>query len=186
MKFCSQCGTSLEHRIPPGDNLPRHVCPACGEVHYLNPKIIVGCIAEWEGRILLCRRAIEPRLGLWTLPAGFMEAGETTGHAAQRETLEEAGADVDIDALFAVINVPYIDQVHIFYRGRLRSPHHAPGEESQLTELLAENTVPWENLAFRSVERCLRTYLEDRRQGQFRVHEETLSQLPADDPRIAY
>ena len=101
MNFCTHCGTRLEHRIPPGDNLPRHVCPHCGEIHYRNPKIIVGCVAEWDGRLLLCRRAIEPRLGHWTLPAGFMEVGETTAHAATRETHEEAGADVDIDALFS-------------------------------------------------------------------------------------
>lgn len=186
MKFCTQCGASLDRRIPPGDNLPRHVCPNCGEIHYLNPKIIVGCVAEWEGRLLLCRRAIEPRLGRWTLPAGFMEVGETTAHAAHRETLEEAGADVHIDALFAVVNVPHIDQVHLFYRGRLRTPQHAPGEESLSVELLEEAAIPWDDLAFRSVELCLRAYLKDRAQGAFGLHEAELGPLPAFDPHTAY
>ena len=186
MNFCTHCGTRLEHRIPPGDNLPRHVCPHCGEIQYRNPKIIVGCVAEWDGRLLLCRRAIEPRLGHWTLPAGFMEVGETTAHAATRETFEEAGADVDIDALFAVVNVPHIDQVHLFYRGRLRSPQYAAGEESQAVELFAEVEIPWPELAFRSVEVCLRAYLADRRTGRFGLHEVELGPLPAHDPRTAY
>lgn len=180
MKFCSLCGSPLEHRVPPGDNLPRHVCPNCGEIHYRNPKIIVGCVAEWEGRLLLCRRAIEPCLGLWTLPAGFMEVGETTAHAARRETHEEAGADVAIDALFAVVNVPHIDQVHLFYRGRMRSPQYAAGEESQAVKLVTEADIPWANLAFRSVELCLRAYLADRRAGSFRLHEVELAPHPAD------
>ena len=186
MIFCTHCAARLEMRTPPGDNLPRHVCPNCGEIHYLNPKIIVGCVAEWEGRLLLCRRAIEPRHGLWTLPAGFMEVGETTAQAAYRETLEEAGADVDIDALFAIVNVAHIDQVHLFYRGRLRRPHYAAGEESLAVNLFTEAHIPWHELAFRSVEFCLRAYLADRQAGHFRVHEADLDPLPAKDTRRCY
>jgi len=175
MKFCSACGAPVEFRIPPDDTLPRHVCPSCGLIHYLNPKLVVGCIAEWQGQILLCRRAIEPRLGLWTLPAGFMENGESTAQAAFRETLEEACARVEIDALFTMINIPHIDQVHLFYRARLRDTDFAPGVESLETALFSEADIPWESLAFRSVTQCIKTYFSDRRTGVYDFHETVLT-----------
>src|SRR5512133_351967 len=165
MKYCSQCAAIVQWRIPEGDTLPRHVCPACGTIHYANPKLVVGCVVEHEGKILLCRRAIEPRLGRWTLPAGFMENGETAKQAALRETFEEACAKVDIDALFALVSIPSIDQVHLFYRGSLAGASFAPGIESLETRLFAESDVPWEELAFRSVTRCLEFYFADRRAG---------------------
>ena len=178
MKFCAHCGATVEFRIPPGDTLPRHVCPQCATIHYLNPKLVIGCVAQWQGRILLCRRAIEPRLGRWTLPAGFMENGESTTQAALRETLEEACARVAIDDLFALINVPYIDQVHLFYRGQLLDTDFAAGAESLETALFREEDIPWPELAFRSVTRCLEAYFADRRAGHFNFHEENLA--PAD------
>ena len=175
MKYCADCGTAVEFLIPPGDSLPRHVCPQCATIHYLNPKLVVGCVGDWQGRILLCRRAIEPRLGWWTLPAGFMENGESTTQAALRETLEEACARVAIDDLFALVNVPYINQVHLFYRGRLLDTDFAAGAESLETALFSEEEIPWNDLAFRSVTRCLEAYFADRRSGQFSFHEEDLS-----------
>ena len=114
MKFCPSCGAAVVQRVPPGDSLPRDVCDACGIVHYLNPKLVVGTVTEWEERVLLCRRAIEPRYGYWTLPAGFLENGESTGEGALRETLEEAGARVELLAAFSMISVPYeIGRAHV-------------------------------------------------------------------------
>jgi ADP-ribose pyrophosphatase YjhB (NUDIX family) len=175
MNYCAQCGASVELRTPPGDCLPRHVCARCGTIHYQNPKLVVGCIGEWQGQILLCRRAIEPRLGQWTLPAGFMENGETTTQAALRETLEEACARIEIDDLFALINIPHINQVHLFYRGRLLDTDFAAGVESLETALFCEESIPWDELAFRSVRLCLRAYFADRRCGRFRFHEDDLA-----------
>ena len=175
MNYCSLCGTRVELRIPEGDTHERHVCPGCGEIHYQNPKLVIGCVAEWNGHILLCRRAIEPRYGLWTLPAGFMENGESTMHAALRETREEACAGVDIDALFALINLPHINQVHLFYRGRMVEAEFSPGIESLETALFAEEDIPWGEIAFRSVGICLKEYFAARRRGSFHFHEATLT-----------
>lgn len=175
MNYCTKCGATVELRIPEGDTHPRHVCIRCGEIHYRNPKLVIGCVAEREGRILLCRRAIEPRYGLWTLPAGFMENGESTVQAALRETREEACARVVIDDLFALVNVPHISQVHLFYRGRMLDADFGAGEESLETMLFAEERVPWDELAFRSVALCLRDYFSDRRSGRFAFHENVLA-----------
>lgn len=184
MKFCSECGTLVEFRIPADDVLPRHICPQCETIHYRNPKLVVGCIAEWQGGILLCRRAIEPAYGLWTLPAGFMENGESTAQAALRETHEEACARVEIDALFSLISIPHIDQVHLFYRARLLDTDFSPGIESLETRLFSENDIPWNELAFRSITQCIRAYFADRRGGHFVFHEETLPPpLLTDRPR---
>ena len=170
MKFCSNCGAPVELRVPAGDNLPRHVCPTCETIHYQNPKMVIGCIAEWEDRILLCRRAIEPRLGLWTLPAGFMENGETVAQAALRETLEEANARVELAAMYSVLSVPHVNQVHIFYRGRLLDLGFGPGEESLEVALFAEADVPWKELAFRTISTTLRHYYGDRKAGAYGFH----------------
>lgn len=170
IKFCTQCSAPVKIRIPSGDNLPRHVCERCGHIHYENPRLVVGCVAEWEDRILLCRRAIEPRHGFWTLPAGFMENGETTAEAAARETLEEACASVVIGAPFAMINVAHINQVHLFYRGHLSTPEFGAGEESLDASLVSEAEIPWDDLAFRSVALCLKHYFEDRQRQQFSFH----------------
>jgi len=177
MRFCSTCGQTVALRVPPGDTLERHVCNACGEIHYLNPKMVVGAIPVMEDRILLARRAIEPRLGFWTLPAGFMENNETTAQAAVRETLEEACAEIEIEMLYALVNIPHISQVHLFYLAQLRSNRFAPGEESLETRLFHLDEIPWDTLAFRSVSVTLRHYLADRAAGRVAMHVEDL--LPA-------
>jgi ADP-ribose pyrophosphatase YjhB (NUDIX family) len=170
MNYCSHCGARVELRIPEGDTVPRHVCTSCGTIHYENPKMVVGCIPEWEDRILLCRRAIEPRRGLWTLPAGFMENAETTAEGAQRETLEEANARVEIGSLYALFNIPHINQVYILFRARLLDLDFSAGAESLETRLFTEDEIPWDEIAFITVRRTLRHYFDDRRRGEFQFH----------------
>jgi ADP-ribose pyrophosphatase YjhB (NUDIX family) len=165
MNFCSHCGNPVRLQVPPGDNRPRHVCTQCGAVHYHNPKLVVGCIPEWEDRILLCRRAIEPKHGLWTLPAGFMENGETTAEGAARETLEEAGARVDDLTLYTMISLPDINQVYLVFRARLLHLDFHPGEESLEARLFREHEIPWDDLAFRTIQRTLEHYYADRQRG---------------------
>ncbi len=179
MKFCSNCGAAVALKIPPGDGLPRHVCDACSTIHYQNPKMIVGCIAEWEHRILLCRRAIEPRHGLWTVPAGFMENGETTAQGAARETLEEANARVEIGPLYAMYNIPHINQVYILFRARLLDLDFSAGAESLEVQLFDEADVPWETLAFATVRNTLTHYYADRKAGEYRFHLGTIERTPA-------
>lgn len=174
MKFCPNCGDPVVHRVPPGDNLPRYVCDACSSIHYLNPRMVVGCIPEWEGRILLCRRAIEPRHGYWTLPAGFMENDETLAQAAMRETLEEANARVALGEMYSVLSVPRVSQVHVFYRAQLLDLDFGPGSESLEVRLFDEGEIPWEELSFRTVSTTLHHYYADRRNGGYRLHTEDI------------
>lgn len=175
MNYCSQCGAPVIQRIPPGDNLPRHVCGQCELIHYHNPKIVAGCIPEWEDQILLCRRAIEPRRGFWTFPAGFMEIGESTEQAAIRETKEEAQADVEIAALHAVFSLPHIGQVYLVFRGRMLSPMYEAGAESLDVRLCSLSAIPWEEIAFPVVHEALRRYVDDVTSGRFQLH---LASLP--------
>lgn len=170
MNFCSHCGAPVSLKIPAGDSLPRHVCDQCGTVHYQNPKVVVGALAEWEDKILLCRRAIEPRYGFWTLPAGFMENNETSGEAALRETREEAGARIELGPMFTFVDLPHISQIHIIYRARLLDLDFHPGEESLDAILLGEADIPWDDIAFRSIDYTLKRFFEDRRNGQFQLH----------------
>lgn len=170
MKFCSDCGAPVALAVPDGDHLPRQVCTACGAIHYSNPKVVVGCVPEWDGRILLCRRAIEPRLGYWTMPAGFMENGETARQGAARETLEESGSRVDVGELLTVISIPDINQVHLLFQARMLAPGHGPTSESSDVRLFGEHEIPWDALAFRTVRHTLRHYVEDRRQGVSSLH----------------
>ena len=170
MNYCSYCGQKVEHRVPEGDNRLRHVCAACDTIHYSNPNVVVGCIAEWEDRILLCKRAIEPRAGYWTLPAGFLEHEETTAQGGARETLEEANAVVEVGELFSMIGVPYIGQIHMFYRAQLLKPEYSAGAESTDVALYAEADIPWDDLAFPTVAHTLRWYFEDRAKGKFNLH----------------
>lgn len=170
MKFCSECGSQVTQIIPAGDNRLRHVCSACQAVHYQNPKMVVGCLAEWDDKVLLCRRAIEPQYGKWTLPAGFMENDETTLQGALRETLEEAGAQVEILQLFTLYNLPHISQVYLMFRARLLNLDFAPGEESLEVALLSETEIPWDEIAFLTIEKTLRQYFEDKRKGEFAFH----------------
>lgn len=170
MNFCSNCGHGVEIRVPEGDHLPRHVCPSCHTIHYQNPKIVVGCVPEHEGRILLCTRAIEPRLGYWTFPAGFMENGETLQAAAARECWEEALARVEIGSLLAVVNVVHAHQVHVMFRAHLPEPVFGVGTESLHAGLYREDEIPWDDIAFPSIEFALRRYLEDRARGVSDYH----------------
>ncbi len=171
MKFCPECGAPVELKQPPDDNRERHVCTACATIHYQNPKMIVGAIPEWEdGRILLCKRAIEPRIGLWTLPAGFMENGETTPEAAARETREEANASIQVGELYSMFNIPYINQVYLLFRARLLDLEFFPGTESLEVALFHEHEIPWDQLAFRAVSMTLKDYFADRLAGRFQMH----------------
>ena len=174
MKFCPNCAAPVAQRVPPGDSLPRYLCDACGSIHYQNPKMVLGCLPEWEDRILLCRRAIEPRYGYWTLPAGFMENGESTGQGAARETLEEAGARVELLAPFSMISVPYVNQVHVFFRARLLDLDFKAGEESLEVALFEEAQVPWKDIAFRTVGLTLKHWFADRARGSFGFHAEDI------------
>jgi len=170
MNYCSDCGAPVTERVPEGDNLPRHVCEQCGAIHYRNPKIVAGCIPEAGTRILLCRRAIEPRAGLWTLPAGFMENGETTAQGAARETLEEANARVHIEQLYALFDIPHINQVYLMFRGRMLDEQFSAGAESLEAALFEESAIPWDTLAFPVIRETLVRYFADRREGRFQTH----------------
>jgi ADP-ribose pyrophosphatase YjhB (NUDIX family) len=174
MNFCNECGAPAALRIPAGDQRPRHVCTVCGNIQYLNPKIVVGTLPIWKNQVLLCKRAIEPRLGFWTLPAGFMEIGESTREGAIRETQEEACANIALEELYTLFNLPQIGQVHMLYRARLLDLNFAPGEESLETRLFLEEEIPWEELAFQSVSVCLRHYFKDRAMGAFIFREASL------------
>ncbi|MFG6415723.1 NUDIX hydrolase [Roseateles sp. DC23W] len=173
-KHCPNCGTEVELRVPADDSRERAVCPACHAIHYQNPLNVVGTLPVWEadGRVLLCRRAIEPRRGLWTLPAGFMELGETTAEGALRETHEEAGADIEMGGLYTVLNVMRVGQVHLFYRATLRSPDFNPGPESLEAQLFAEQEIPWDEIAFKTTRETLLRFFDDRRAGRgYGLHE---------------
>ncbi len=184
MNFCSHCGAKVQLRTPPGDHLPRFVCDACGTIHYQNPRLVLGCVPDHEGRILLCRRAIEPRRGYWTVPAGFMENQETLQEAAARECYEEALARVEIGSLLTVVHVLHAEQVHVFFRARLALAQFGAGAESLEVQLFEAADIPWDDIAFRSTDFTLRRYLEDRAAGREPVHYETLNRharQPAQD-----
>jgi ADP-ribose pyrophosphatase YjhB (NUDIX family) len=178
MKFCSECAHPVDLQIPDGDNRPRYVCRQCTTIHYQNPKLVIGSIPVWENegqlQVLLCKRAIEPRYGYWTLPAGFMENSETTGEAALRETEEEAGADIELGELFTLLNVAQVHQVHLFYLARLRSLDFAPGIESLDVRMFAEHEIPWDELAFPTIRTTLELFFADRVKmregGQYGFH----------------
>lgn len=178
MKFCSVCGHEVQLSVPPGDNRPRYGCAHCGTIHYQNPRLVLGTVPVWQGQVLLCRRAIEPRYGFWTLPAGFMENGETTGEGAQRETVEEAGARIALGEPFSMIDVPHVNQVHVFYLAEMLEPSLDPGPESLEAKLFAETAIPWDAIAFRTVEQTLRWYFADRARGAFSMHVGAFRQRP--------
>ncbi len=170
IQHCRVCGSRVAYRIPADDNRDRAVCTVCAEIHYENPINVVGTVPFWGDQVLLCRRNIEPRRGFWTLPAGFMELGESTADGALRETDEEAGARIELLALFTVLNVVRAGQLHLFYLARLHDTCFAPGPETIEAQLFREDEIPWEEIAFRTVRDTLRHYFEDRRAGQFGVH----------------
>ena len=173
MKFCPSCAAPVAERIPDGDHLPRAVCTRCGTIHYRNPRLIAGCVPEREGRILICRRAIEPRRGYWTIPAGFMEIGETLQQAAARECHEEALARVEVGSLCAVVHVLHAEQVHVMFRARMHEPSFGATAESLEVRLCQESEIPWHAIAFRSVEFTLRRYFKDRAAGREGLHYHT-------------
>lgn len=174
-RFCSCCGQPTHMKVPAGDTRERRVCTACGFIDYENPRIVVGCVPGHDGRILLCRRAIEPRRGYWTVPAGFLENGETLEQGAARESWEEALAQVDIGSLLAVVNIPEACQVHVFFRATLRGTAYGVGEESLEAALVAPEAIPWQDIAFRSTTYALQHYLQDRETGATSTHVTTLA-----------
>ena len=171
IKHCRNCGTAVVYRVPDdGDTHPRAVCPSCDTIHYENPLNVVGTVPWLDERVLLCKRNIEPRWGKWTLPAGFMELGETTAEGAARETDEEAGAQIEMQVLFSVLSVPRVGQVHLFYLALLLSDVFDPGFETIEARLFREDEIPWEEIAFRTVKETLERFFADRAQGRFGVH----------------
>ncbi|MFY8015415.1 MAG: NUDIX hydrolase [Limnohabitans sp.] len=171
IKFCRACGSAVLYRLPDdGDTKQRAVCTACNLVHYENPLNVVGTVPHFGERVLLCKRNIEPRKGKWTLPAGFMELGESTSEGAARETIEEAGALFNMGELLTVMSVPRVGQVHLYYLAELTSDQFNPGFETQEARLFLESEIPWEELAFRTVQETLKHYFEDRQTGEFKVH----------------
>jgi ADP-ribose pyrophosphatase YjhB (NUDIX family) len=179
MKFCSDCGGTLERRIPHGDHAPRQVCLQCGAIHYRNPKVIVGCVPEAaDGRVLMCKRAIQPRHGLWTFPAGFLELGETAARGAAREAKEEAGAEVEVDDLLAVIDVPYVSQLYMIYRARLVAERFHTTHESSEVVLMREDEIPWSHIAFPTIWHSLTFFFQDRAAGKRGIHTLELAYKP--------
>jgi len=170
IKHCRVCGQPTVYRVPEDDNRERAVCTGCAEIHYENPINVVGTVPVWGQQVLLCRRNIEPRRGLWTLPAGFLELGETTEEGAARETVEEAGAQFEMQELFAILNVVHVGQVHFFYRARLLDAQFDPGPETSEARLFAEHEVPWDQIAFRTVRETLLHFFADRERGRFALH----------------
>ncbi len=171
IKHCRECGAAVTYRLPDdGDTRPRAICPVCNTIHYENPLMVVGTVPVMGERVLLCKRNIEPRWGKWTLPAGFMELGETAEQGAARETDEEAGALIEMGPLFSLLSVPQVGQVHIFYRATVLSDKFDPGHETLEARLFAEDEIPWDEIAFRTVKRTLECFFADRRAGHFGMH----------------
>ena len=170
MKYCSNCGSPVILRIPPGDDRERYVCDKCQAIHYQNPKVVVGCIPEYEDKILLCKRSIEPRYGYWTVPAGFLENGETIADGAKREALEEAMAKVGNMEIYTLFNLTDIHQIYILFRSNLLNLDFGAGDESLEVRLFKEEEIPWEEMAFMTIKESLKLFFEDRKQGHFQFH----------------
>lgn len=189
MKFCSECASPVSLLIPAGDNRPRYVCESCATIHYQNPKMVLGTIPVWERdgelKVLLCKRAIEPRYGYWTLPAGFMENDETTAEAAMRETREEAGANIELGKLFSLLNVARVHQVHMFYLATLTDLDFAPGEESLDVRMFSEADIPWDDLAFPTIRTTLELFFADRARiregGDYGFHAQDITRAMRSD-----
>jgi len=178
MNYCNLCGSTVRFEIPAGDNRPRHICNECGEIHYLNPKVVAGCLPVYEDKILLCKRSIEPRVGYWTLPAGFMENGESTRQAAARETLEEANARVSDLQLYTLTSIVPVSQIQLIYLAQLDDLNFSAGDETTDVQLFSEETIPWDELAFQTIRNALRFYFEDRQKGVFPLHHVDLHTPP--------
>ena len=187
MKYCSQCGDTVARQIPDGDNRPRFVCVQCETIHYQNPRVITGCLPFHEDKVLLCRRSIAPRSGFWTLPAGFLENGETTTEGALRETVEEANARAEIIDLYTLFSLPHISQIYLFYRARLTDLDFSPGAESLETRLFDQSEIPWDELAFPVITETLKHYFRDLPNHHFPVRSRDIvidrKREPANPPR---
>ena len=170
MKFCCYCGETVVFRVPENDDRERYVCDSCDSIHYQNPKVVAGCLPVWQEQVLLCRRAIEPRCNYWTLPAGFMELGETSTEAAMRETIEEANARVDIHNLYVLLNLPHVNQVYMMFRSSMLDLDFGPSPESREVKLFNENEIPWNEIAFTTISYTLKFYFEDRKRGNYPLH----------------
>lgn len=179
MKYCSDCGALVELRIPADETKARYICTVCNLIHYQNPRLVIAAIPQWEDKVLLCRRAIEPQYGKWTLPGGFMENGESTGQTAVRETLEEANARITIIDLYAMYSLPYINQVHLVFRSQLVDLDFNPGQESLEVKLFTESEIPWDELAFRPLRYSLEHYFNERHEEKFSLHTGELTPLHA-------
>lgn len=179
MKYCSACGESVVYRVPPGDSRERYMCEHCTTVHYQNPRVVTGCLVTWQDQVLLCKRAIAPRRGYWTLPAGFLENGESAEAGALRETWEEARAQVELDDLYTLFSLPHISQIYMFYRARLNAPEYAAGEETADIGLYREDQIPWAELAFPVVRETLEHYFHDRQREHYPVRSRVLVVDPA-------
>ena len=177
MKFCSVCGSNVTLTIPSGDNRERFVCtdPSCATIHYQNPRVVAGCLPIWEDQVLLCLREIEPRAGFWTLPAGFHENRETVAVGAERETQEEANADVENLALYTVFSLPHISQIYMFFKANLSNLDFSAGHETLDVRLFKENEIPWDQLAFPVITRTLEAYFSDRKANSYPVRYEEIS-----------
>lgn len=179
MKYCSRCGSSVVLGIPPGDDRPRYTCTSCGAIHYQNPRVVVGCIPEWRDKILFCRRAIEPRYGFWTLPAGYLENGETVSDGARRETYEEAGAVVKDLVPYGLYNICYVNQIYLMFRGRLSDLNFKPGPESMDVRLFTPDQIPWNDLAFPVIGKTLYHFIKEGTRSEFRFHIEDIERRDA-------
>jgi len=175
MKFCSECGHPVINRIPDGDNRPRHICEQCDLIHYSNPKLVAGCLPIWKEQVLLCKRAIEPCYGLWTLPAGFMENQESLEEAALRESQEEANANLEIESIYSIISLPHINQVYVLYKAKLLDLDFYAGSESLEVQLFNEEDIPWDSLAFKTIEKTLKHYYSERKKGEFTVYNDVIN-----------
>jgi ADP-ribose pyrophosphatase YjhB (NUDIX family) len=167
IQYCTHCGAVMEIRMPSGDQRARHVCTVCERIHYQNPRMVVGSIPEFENRILLCRRDIEPCRGKWTLPAGFLENNESVRQGAQRETYEETRVRVEIIAPYRLFDLVFVNQLYLIFRARILIPEFGPTHESSEVTLVHENDIPWDNIAFPVIHKTLRHYFSDRRTGVF-------------------
>ncbi|KAH6772086.1 nudix hydrolase-like protein 23, partial [Perilla frutescens var. frutescens] len=182
INFCQLCGGPTKHEVPDGEEKMRAICTRCGKITYDNPKMVVGCLIEHENKILLCKRNIQPSHGLWTLPAGYMEIGESAAEGAVRETWEEANAEVEILSPFAQLDIPLIGQTYVIFLANLKRPHFSPGPESSECKLFSLEDIPFDSLAFSSMLVTLKLYLEDKKIGRPKFHYGIINKRPGTSP----
>ncbi|BAT85349.1 hypothetical protein VIGAN_04288400 [Vigna angularis var. angularis] len=175
IKFCQWCGGSTKHDIPEGEEKFRAICTVCGKIAYQNPKMVVGCLVEHDNKVLLCKRNIQPSHGLWTLPAGYLEIGESAVDGAIRETREEANADVEVISPFAQLDIPLIGQIYLIFLAKLKKPHFSPGPESSACQLFPLDDIPFNSLSFSSMVVTLSLYVEDIKTGKLKFHYGTIN-----------